>query len=181
MAKAHYWNYLKDIEGKPVEGATVLIYNAGTSAQSYIFEGEDDTIASNTVTLITDSDGLFEFWIGDRREINGYPVGSKFKITWEKTGRIESGYIDDVEIWNDKNKASVYSETIEQSMWTYSSPGYKYIDITHNLDEPYVYVACYGNLSKSSVPITLQYINDNIIRIIVTDEYTLKSHITVIG
>ncbi len=181
MAKAHYWNYLKDIEGKSVESATITIYNAGTSAQSYIFEDEDDTIASNTVTLTTDSDGFFEFWIGDRREINGYPVGSKFKITWEKVDRIESGYIDNVEIWNDKNKSSVYSETIEQSMWMFSSTGYKYIDITHDLDEPYVYAACYGSISKSSVPITLRSINNNIVRIIVSDEYAVRSYITVIG
>lgn len=187
MSKAHYFQYLKDIEGNPIVGASINVfyvtppYDTPTYAPAYIFESETDVIADNTTTLSTSADGFFEFWIGDRKETNGYSAGSKFKITWEKEGYITAGSVDFIDVWIDKNKASVHRETIEAILWVNDEVGYRHIDITHNLDEPYPMVVCYDDASHSVVPITAKYINDNITRVIIAEELALKCYIMVIG
>jgi hypothetical protein len=179
MARAHYWQYITNNEGQPLDEALISVYEAGGTTPAYVFSSEDGGVASNSTPQTTsDEDGFFEFWIGDNTETYGYPPGQKFKLSWSKTGVITPGEIDNIDISVETNKAGIYTETVEAASWT-ASGGVQYIDITHNLNRPYPLVICYDDAAQTSVAITAGYIGDNITRVWRTG--ALKSHITVIG
>lgn len=182
MARAHYFQYLTNTEGQPVVAANISIYNAGGegSASAYVFSSETGGDPSNTVPqVVTDSTGFFEFWIADHTEEYGYAPGSKFKIVWEKSGSIATGEINYVDIWIDKNKASVYNEAFTASDFT-SSGSDEYVDVEHNLNEPYPAVVCYDDTTLQAVTITFEHIDDNTTRVYRTISAN-DCHITVIG
>jgi hypothetical protein len=182
MARAHFWQYLTNTEGQPIVAANIGVYNAGGegSAAAYVFKSETGDDPSNIIPqIVTDSEGYFEFWVADHTEVNGYAAGSKFKITWEKTGSIEPGEINNVDIWIDKNKASVYQEDFDTADFTIDG-GNQYVDVIHNLNEPYPMVICYDATTETSVAITFKHVDDNTTR--VWRVTTANScHITIIG
>jgi hypothetical protein len=112
----HYWSFLLDEEGQPIENASIWVYLAGTSTPAELYpsengnyqttpsviytfksyEGADES--DDDVDIIkTDENGFFEFWLGNVNEINGYETNQKFKINWYKAG-IAEGQIDYVNI-----------------------------------------------------------------------------------
>jgi hypothetical protein len=203
MARVHFWQYLRNEEGQPVEGGTIGIYLAGTSTAAYIYTQESGGTASNTVPqLTTDADGFFEFWIADSTDTHGYS-GQKFKITWEKAGVINSGYVDYVEMVlspvevdetdtdTTKNKmvsnnlarswsakAGVYTETVEAASWT-ENAGNWFAEITHSLENEYPVVFVYDDDDDLSIQIYCQKINASTVRVWRTDQK--KSYVTVVG
>lgn len=99
MARFHWWSFLVNEEGQPIEGADISIYLAGTNEPAYIFEDEFSGAPNNTLPQITSQEnGYFEFWVPDVDEIQGYSPLQKFKIYWEKVG-ITEGWIDYVDIF----------------------------------------------------------------------------------
>lgn len=95
----HFWQFLLNQEGQPINDANISIYKAGTFAPVSVYTGEftSETI-SDAPQLKTLSNGYFEFWIGDEEEVSGYPRGTKFKIEWHREG-IASGKIDYINIF----------------------------------------------------------------------------------
>lgn len=112
MARYHYWQYLVNREGQPINNANISIYEAGTTTDATVYTSEfgSDTV-SVSPHLTTNQLGYFEFWIGDPDETSGYELGKKFKIKWDRSG-ISSGYIDYINIF----------------------PAFEEIDETDNLD-----------------------------------------------
>lgn len=99
MSRYHYWQFLVNQEGQPINGAEISVYLAGTDDPAYIYKsefGSDSTRDAPQVT--TNKAGYFEFWLGDDTEADGYPIGQKFKLTWKREG-IASGSIDWVDIF----------------------------------------------------------------------------------
>lgn len=95
----HIWMFLNDEDGKPVPGADVSVFLAGTDIPATIYTSEFSSDTINTAPhLKTNSMGYFEFWIGDTYETEGYPSNQKFKLYFEKIGIIE-GYIDYVDVF----------------------------------------------------------------------------------
>lgn len=87
MARKHYWQYIVDNEGNPLQNADVRIYLAGTSTEANIFLHSEygGYSTSSEVNLQTDENGFFEVYIGDQFELEGgYEPGQHFKITWTK-------------------------------------------------------------------------------------------------
>lgn len=99
MARVHYWQFLIDEEGKPIEGANVYIFLANSDEAAYIYQDEITGAPTNALPqLRTTAEGFFEFWIGDSSETNGYSSTQKFKLVWERIG-IASGMIDYIDIF----------------------------------------------------------------------------------
>lgn len=99
MAKVHFWQFLIDDEGRPIEGADIYVYLAASNEAAYIYMDEIAGAPSNKLPqLKTNSEGFFEFWVGDSSEVNGYESTQKFKLYWERIG-IASGKIDYVDIF----------------------------------------------------------------------------------
>ena len=98
MARIHWWSFLVNEEGQPIQNADVSIYLAGTNTPAIIFEDEYATqMLSSVPQLSSNQNGYIEFWLPDiTSEI--YSTDQKFKIEWNKTG-IEYGYIDFVDIY----------------------------------------------------------------------------------
>ena len=115
MARNHYWQYLLNEEGQPIEDADITVTLAGTSTAAYVFEAESGGVATITPGITTSSTGYFEFWIGDSRETNGYAKTQKFKIQWAKTG-ISTQNIDNVDVF--PNIPSFTSNYSSSTSWT---------------------------------------------------------------
>lgn len=99
MARSHYWQYLINEEGQPIESANIRIYKAGGTTPAYVYTQEVGGTATNSIPQVTtNSNGFFEFWIADASDTLGYAPSQKFKIQWQKTG-ITTGTIDNVNIF----------------------------------------------------------------------------------
>lgn len=181
MARQHFWQYLINTEGQPIEGATINVYNAGTTTSAYVFLAETGGSATQTPAITTDAEGFFEFWIGDNTEEHGYVAGSKFKITWSKPGSITTGEIDNVDFFIDKNKAAIYTETVETTTLSSDVSGsFDYsVTITHDLNNLYPMVICYDDDTKQSVTIMAQSIDENNTKVYRTGQK--RCHVTIIG
>lgn len=88
MARTHFWSFLTDSNGTPLEQADVTIYLAGTEEIASIYTGEFSTIPiKSSPHLKTNSLGYFEFWIADSSdERAGYANTQKFKIVAKRVG-----------------------------------------------------------------------------------------------
>lgn len=101
MARIKYWQYIVDEEGRPVQGARVHVYEAGTDeyASIYVNPSTGSQVTSENVEFVTDSNGFITFYIGDEWELSGgYTATQKIKITWSKAG-IRLGQIDNIDIF----------------------------------------------------------------------------------
>jgi len=99
MAIYQFWRTLRDLEGRPVEGASVSVYLAGTSTLANIYNG---TNVSITNPLTTNSSGVFSFYVRNYAEISGYAATQKFKLTWSgatTAGVAVIGSIDNINIF----------------------------------------------------------------------------------
>ena len=97
MGRVHVWNFLRDEDGSAIASADISIYLAGSTTPATVYLNEmGGTTIGNAPHLRSNTEGYFEFWIGDDSEINGYNTTQKFKIAWDKIG-INTGYIDYVE------------------------------------------------------------------------------------
>ena len=99
MARYHYWQFIINQEGQPINNAEVSLYLAGTDTPAYVYSSEFGGNAINTTPqAMTNRAGYFEFWLGDDQESDGYPIGQKFKLQWEREG-VASGSIDWLDIF----------------------------------------------------------------------------------
>jgi hypothetical protein len=99
MARSHFWQYIVNEEGQPVEAASISIYEAGTSTAAYVYTQNSGGSPTNTLPQATsNSEGLFEFWIANTSESQGYPSDQRFKVAWSKPGYVTAGEIDNIEI-----------------------------------------------------------------------------------
>ena len=102
MARYHYWQYIVDEEGSPLDSVEIRFYLSDQpTVEASIFL--NPTTGAVTTTsgkdLKTNADGFFEFWIGDEWEIEGgYSFTQKFRLEWYKAG-IVAGAIDPVDIF----------------------------------------------------------------------------------
>lgn len=138
MARVHFWSFLIDEEGVPIQGADINVYLAASTSPAFVYSSETGTTATGTVPQTTTShEGYFEFWVGDVNESYGYSTPQKFKITWEKTG-VAEGYIDYIDILPPATR--FYNTTL--STWTSAATGV-YIDVQHNMKTLYPLVQVY--------------------------------------
>ena len=99
MARFHWWSFLVNEQGQPIENADVSIYLAGTTDATNIYTEEyAGNPVSSTPQIKTLQNGYFEFWLPDINDPYGYSPGQKFKIYWKKTG-LEEGTIDYIDIF----------------------------------------------------------------------------------
>jgi len=101
MARIHYWQYIVNEDGEPVENAIIRFYLADstTEAEVFLHPTAGTTTTSSVAELVTNSNGFFEVWFGDELEnTGGYEASQKFKLTWSKAG-IASGVINKIDIY----------------------------------------------------------------------------------
>lgn len=101
MARIKFWQYIIDEEGIPIANASVKFYltNTVVPADIFLHPTAGTTTDTTTTTIVTDSNGYFDFYIGDEWELNGgYSAEQKFKLTWSKAG-IADGLINNIDIF----------------------------------------------------------------------------------
>jgi hypothetical protein len=104
MARIHYWQYIVDEEGRPIINVDVDFFlNEDTDSTQYASIYTNPTVGHMTTTdavsLVTNSDGYFEFWVGDEWELEGgYVSTQRFKLTWYKPG-ISRGTIQNIDVY----------------------------------------------------------------------------------
>jgi len=108
MSLKHFWYTLLDSEGKAVSDADVYIYGAGTSNELLIYNQSSVNI---TQPIITDSKGIFEFYIKDQYESsNNYNPDQRMKISWSTSASSIIGEIDNIEIFHKVYKFEDFNE-----------------------------------------------------------------------
>lgn len=121
----HYWQFLVNQEGQPINLANITIYVAGTNNIATVYKNEfTGDVITTSPHAITNGAGFFEFWIGDEEEQFGYPRGTKFKLVWNREG-IASGTIDWVDIFpllegvDEQDNGSVYKNKLLSNALAY--------------------------------------------------------------
>jgi len=105
MARFHFWGFIVNEAGEPIEYADVTIKLATTDTLACLYFDEyssyntcdDINLPPTGPQLKTLINGYYEFWIGDITESKGYRNDQKFKIEWERPG-VAYGKIDNVNI-----------------------------------------------------------------------------------
>ncbi len=105
MARFHFWGFIVNEAGEPIDNAEVSIKLAGLDTLACLYFDEfggyntcdDSNIALRNFQLKTLQNGYYEFWVGDITETHGYRYDQKFKIEWERVG-VAKGMIDHVNI-----------------------------------------------------------------------------------
>lgn len=102
MARYHYWQYIVDEEGSPLDSVEVRFYlsDQPTIEASIFLNPTTGAITTTSqADLLTNADGFFEFWVGDQWEVEGgYQFYQKFRLDWYKPGTV-AGAIDPVDIF----------------------------------------------------------------------------------
>lgn len=102
MARIHYWQYIVDSEGRPLENVNIRFYladNPAEEAEIFTHPQLGASTDTSTADTKTNGDGFFEFWIGDEFEpFGGYESTQQFKLTWDRAG-ILLGHINYVDIF----------------------------------------------------------------------------------
>jgi len=105
MARYHYWQYIVDEEGTPLDSVEIRFYlsdgtGIGTTEASIFRNPTTGAITTTSqANSKTDANGFFEFWVGDAYEAEGgYAFDQKFRLQWYKAGLIQ-GYIDPVDVY----------------------------------------------------------------------------------
>lgn len=102
MSRYHYWQYVVDEDGRPLEGVNIRVYlndNPNTEADIFTHPYLGSPTKSSVTDLETNGDGYFEFWVGDEFEtLGGYSSTQKFRLTWQRAG-ILLGEIDNITIF----------------------------------------------------------------------------------
>lgn len=96
--RAHFWWFILNSEGEPIENCDVYIYEAGTLNLATLYFQETGGSSDSSGHLITNGAGYFEFWLADSSEVGGYERTKKFKISWEKAG-VAEGFIDYIDVF----------------------------------------------------------------------------------
>jgi len=102
MARIHYWQYIVDEEGRPLENVNIRFYlSDNPTQQADIFTHPElgTSTFTNVANIQTNGNGFFEFWIGDEFEtLAGYSSTQKFRLTWERAG-ILLGSINNIDVF----------------------------------------------------------------------------------
>lgn len=105
MARYHFWSFILNEAGEPIEDAKITVKLAGTDEIACIYFDEFGSANSCTTPSLSGgpqlsslSNGYYEFWIGDSSEVYGYRNDQKFKIEWIREG-VAHGEIDYVDIF----------------------------------------------------------------------------------
>ena len=161
MARIHFWTYMLNEEGQPLQDADVTVMLAGTVVPADVYLQEAGGSSTDVAPqMITNSEGYFEFWIGDVNEVAGYATPQKFKLKWEKVG-VTTGQIDFIDIL--PNAPRFYNDTT--TSWTSAASGFFY-DVVHGLNNQFPLVQAYDQATQTVVdPLIIQTISTSQTRI----------------
>jgi len=102
MARIHYWQYIVDDQGRPLQDVNIRMYLSNSPTQEadiFTHQALGAPTTTSVADIQTDGNGFFEFWIGDEFEnIGGYVSTQKFKLTWSRAG-IQIGAISNIDIF----------------------------------------------------------------------------------
>jgi len=98
MSLKHFWYTLLDKEGEAVSNANIYIYESGTTTELSVYDYLTAKIAQ---PIITDSEGIFEFYVKDQHESSdNYGPSQRMKISWSASASSITGEIDNAEIFD---------------------------------------------------------------------------------
>ena len=100
MSRSHYWQYLVNEEGQPVNEANISIFLNGSTVAAWVYLSQSGGSPLNSTPQVqTNDEGFFDFWVADESESHGYVDTQHFDIAWSKPGVITDGGIDDIIIY----------------------------------------------------------------------------------
>lgn len=105
MSRYHWWGFIVNQAGEPIENAEITVKEAGSDVLANIYYDEfgnansaENPALSAGPQLSTLSNGYYEFWIGDISEPWGYRNEQKFKLEWIRIG-VAHGEIDYINVF----------------------------------------------------------------------------------
>jgi len=108
MSLKHFWYTLLDSEGEAVPNADVYVYEADTTTEISVY---NQSSVSITQPIVTDSEGIFEFYVKDQYESSdNYNPDQRMKLSWSVSAGTVSGEIDNAEIFDKVYKFEDFNE-----------------------------------------------------------------------
>ena len=102
MARIHYWQYIVDDQGRPLQDVNIRLYlsdNPTQEADIFTHHALGAPTTTSIALLKTNGDGFFELWVGDEFEnVGGYVSTQKFKLVWQRAG-IQIGSISNIDVY----------------------------------------------------------------------------------
>jgi hypothetical protein len=130
----HWWSFLTNEEGQPIQNADVSIFLAGTETPVLIYTDEFTSVsASGSPQLKTQQNGYFEFWLPDVSTVD-YTTTQKFKVQWDKSG-VENGFIDFINIYPQFNEVNELSSDTTKDKTISNNLAYEWEK--HRVDDSY--------------------------------------------
>lgn len=184
MARYHYWQFIVNQEGQPINNVEVSIFKAGTSELVRVYRSEfgDDSIVV-APQVYSNNAGYFEFWLGDSSEEFGYEIGTKIKIQWYKEN-IAAGSIDWIDVFpgfeevNELDSSSNMKNKLVSNNLAYqwmSHINHQDVDITD--DVIFKSVTLTQTPTDDEHAVRKDYVDNKIIKWeIISDDATLESN-----
>lgn len=102
MARIHYWQYIVDDQGRPLQDVNIRFYlsdNPTQEADIFTHHALGAPTTTSVANTKTDGNGFFELWLGDEFEnVGGYVSTQKFKLVWQRAG-IQVGSISNIDVY----------------------------------------------------------------------------------
>lgn len=177
MARAHFWQYVQNTEGQPVTGAIIALYTDSTLSNVVnLYSNETGTSTIDYVT--SNTEGFFEFWVGDLTETNGYSINTKFSlVVFNDT--IGTKQIDNIILHFQTPR--IYDEDLTSTWISSGTSGLVYMyDITHNLNTSYPIVQIWDN---NKITTDIDCYSTSVSGITLSASYNpgTNIHVTIIG
>ena len=185
--RTHYWYYIINEEGQPIEDVNVSVLEAESSTFLWIYNVEEggtafcdyektaSAVGDGTPQLRTDENGYVEFWVADSSDSTYGYSDIKIKLLWTKPGTITDGVIDNIEF---TSSTRMYSASINTGSWA-ATGGQYYSIIYHQLGNQYPIVMLYDESTTLSEAITAASIDTNTLKIYKNNNTTAT--VTIIG
>lgn len=141
MSVSHFWQYVLNTEGQPVPNVNVHLYTVDEDPIT-IYTSSYISPETAVTSVISDDTGLFEFWIGDITETNGYNTSTTFSMV------LEGDTIDTITIPNITFHFApprIFHYDIPDA-WQLDNGTYSVV-INHNLGTLYPIINLYDNVT----------------------------------
>jgi len=151
MSRSHYWQYVLNSEGQPVQGAIVTLKKEPALTSVYMYE--QATGGSGVTYVTTDNNGFFEFWVGgygnglSTDDTYAYPTNSTFQIEVSGSSILPRTFTS-VQLLFQPPRI-FYSDMSSATPSAIGGGKYKYTKvITHKLNTMYPFVQIYDTTTK---------------------------------
>jgi hypothetical protein len=159
MARSHFWQYVLNNEGVPISGAIVRLFDDSDDSQVSFYTRTSS--ASTTTYTTTSTAGLFEIWVPDRTETNGYGSNSTYTLIISG-GAMETRTITGVQLLFQPPRmveADMFTRLNVDDLFYYSK------NIVHDLNTQYPCIQAWNIQTRQTMEVSCSSIDETTVSV----------------